>query len=247
MIEVKADLVWRPNKQIILFYLIENVLHMAEFFTVLSADLIDSRHARDRAALAERIEAVLAQLGGRDWWRAAPMTTRGIDEMSAVLARPERAYDAAFELNLAIWPARFRVALADGPLDINPHSRVAADMDGPAFHAAAAATGRARDEERAFAVALSGIDLSQRDLVEALAHLHDTLMQRWSRRALPALRLYHAGLTQEQVAERLAVTQQAVSAMLGRAHWQQMAQARAAIRVALADWLAARPASGAAA
>lgn len=220
---------------------------MPELFTVLSADLIDSRHAHDREALAARIEAVLTDLGQREWWRAPPMTTRGIDEMSAVLARPERAYDAAFELNLAIWPARFRVALADGALDINPHSPVAADVDGPAYHAAAAAIGRAREEERAFALALSRVEAPQRDLVEALAHLHDTLMQRWSRRALPALRLYHAGLTQEQVAERLAVTQQAVSAMLGRAHWQQMAQARAAIAAALSDWLVAKPAGGEAA
>jgi hypothetical protein len=95
---------------------------------VIAGDLIASRKAPQRTLLARRIERELAALAEEHsaLWIAPPVTTRGIDEISCVLRQPEPACDVAVRLNLALWPQRFRVALASGEIDVATDSGDAA-------------------------------------------------------------------------------------------------------------------------
>lgn len=202
----------------------------------LVADLVSSRTAPNRAVLAERIEATLAQLASAapGAWVAPPRTTRGLDEVSGVLASAGPAFDLALALNEAVWPATFRVAVADGEIDVRAHSGDAGAMDGPAFHRAADALARAESEGIDFALDLSRLAAADRDLVEATAALHASLRSTWKpsrHRAVVARRQYG---TQRAAAGALGVTPQTISAALQAAHYESLRRSELAIRGVLA-------------
>ncbi|MDF1799953.1 MAG: hypothetical protein P1V81_12315 [Planctomycetota bacterium] len=198
----------------------------------LVADLVSSRTAPDRAALAERIEATLTRLAGAapGTWLAPPQTTRGLDEVSGVLASAGPAFDLALALNEAVWPAVFRVAVADGELDVRAQSGDAGAMDGPAFHRAADALARAESEGLDFALDLAGLSLADRELVEATAALHASLRTTWkpSRHRAVVARRRHG--TQRAAAEALGITPQTISTALQAAHYEALCRSERAIR-----------------
>lgn len=205
----------------------------------LSADLYASREAPRRSALAERIEQVLTAVNDahRDEWIAPLESTRGIDEVSAVLRRRKHAFDIIAAVNLALWPQRFRFALADGPLDVTGPS--ASDMDGPAFHGAADALARARDEHLTLAVAFEGTTVAQQRMAESTAELHQTLVAGWTEQIATTIRFRRppgrAQRTQAEVAAMLGNTQQAVSDSLRRGHLRALIRAEDTLRAWLEE------------
>ncbi|MGK2940242.1 MAG: SatD family protein [Immundisolibacter sp.] len=207
-------------------------------FIVLVADLVASHRALRRPDLALRLETCLRQLASSADWRAPLMSTRGLDELSGVLRRPQMAFDLMHAVNLVVWPQRFRFALAAGTIDVGLASNVAGDMDGPAFHRAADALARVRRERLAAGFDLPGVNATQTRMAEALAGLHQTIMENWSPATAVAVAAYEqpsgqAGAqtgTQAQTAHRLGISQQAVSAALRRARVAELAVARDALR-----------------
>lgn len=204
---------------------------MPDTYYVLLADLAGSRKVEDRLALAEAIEAELAELAEMPLpWVAAMRTTKGIDEMSGVFATPETAFDVAVWLNIAIWPQRFRFAFGAGRIDIGLETGDAAAMDGPVFHQTADALRRAKKDDHVFALSLPEEPAEPRDLVQATADLHDAIMRRWTPGNARAVRAYRKTGNQAQAAGLLHITQQAVSDALARADARKLTRAEEAIR-----------------
>ncbi|MHC5024383.1 MAG: SatD family protein [Planctomycetota bacterium] len=205
-------------------------------YFVLLGDLVGSRRVRDRHALGARIDAALAEIAGA-WpdagWVAGPVLTRGIDELAAVLTRPRRAFDAAVQLNLAIWPDRFRFALASGAIDIGLEAGIVAAMDGTAFHRAADALARARRDRLPLTLALPDCPEPGPGIVEAAAGLHQAAMVRWTSREAATVSACRAAGSQASAAASLGVSQQAVSDALRRAAAADLAGAEDSIR----QWL----------
>lgn len=143
-------------------------------------------------------------------------------------------------LNEDVWPLRFRVAIGYGLVDVSERSTNAGDMDGPAFHAAADALLRAKDQGLPFALSISGWSVADCGLAEELARLHVTLMEDWTDARVKIVAAYRELGRQADVARRLGVTQQAVSAALGKAHFHELVAAEDALR----RWLATRVAEG---
>ncbi|HYC77902.1 MAG TPA: helix-turn-helix domain-containing protein [Planctomycetota bacterium] len=203
---------------------------------VLVADLAASRVATGRAGLSRTIEATLRR-AARDAnaWSAPPVTVKGLDEISAIVRRPGRVFDFAVALNLAVWPRRFRFALAAGEVDVAPSGRDAGAADGEAFHRAADALERAKAADAPFVVAAPGLAGDRATLIEALARLHGVLLADVPAGATPVLRALRAApdATQARLARDLGMTQQAVSAALGRARASDLDLAEAALRAAL--------------
>ena len=199
-------------------------------FFVLVADLVASRRAPRRAELAARLERCLTALREHPDWQAPLMSTRGLDELSGVLRCPDAAFDIVHTVSLAVWPQRFRFSLAAGPLDLARDSRVAADMDGPAFHRAANALARVRDTGQAVGFDLPASDPAVVRLAETAANLHQLTVAHWSPAAAAAAAAYETSGTQAEAAQRLGVTQQAVSAALHRAQQAELAAARTTLR-----------------
>lgn len=201
---------------------------------VLIADLVASRRAPGRRSLGKRLEEVLAACAREFAWQAPLMSTRGLDELSGVLAAPRSAFDVCARLNEALWPQRFRFALARGAIDVAPDSAVAADMDGPAFHSAADALARARTADLPLALALPGSDPAVCALVEALGLLHGALAAQWTPGSARAMLALRQASTQRVAAQALGITQQAISRALRRARQRELDEARTAVR----GWLA---------
>lgn len=225
------------------------VVKRTDLHLVLLADLVASRGARDRARLSGlihgAIEAANAALGDA---LAVPMTlTKGIDELSAVVSDAGRAFDACVELNLALrrlgldgqagQPAkRFRFAVAWGEIDVWPRgTRDAGELDGSAFHEAAAALARAKRRDLPFAIAVpdaSGAAIERATaIVEVTAAMHQAILDGWTKTetvtALAARTFTE--FTQADLASELGVSQQAVSATLRRAKEATLRSAEQAI------------------
>lgn len=231
------------NNQIRLFLLTTNVksciLPSVVGAYAFVADLVGSRRAPERPALAQRVERAILRISQElsQEWRAPLTTTRGLDEVSGLLRRPDRSFDAARMLNEEVWPLRFRVAVSYGVVDIRESSANAGDMDGPAFHAAADALLRAKEHGLVFALSIPGDKAAGCELAEELARLHATLMEGWTSARARLVASYRRHGRQADVAKELGVTQQAVSSALRKAHLHELVAAEDALR----RWLSEGP------
>ena len=200
-----------------------------------------SRRDHQRPALAQKIEHALRSANERFAadWIASLETTRGLDKDSSVLRTPTHAFDVVMAVNLHVWPARFRFALARGSVDVGSRGDPASDFDGPAFHRAADSLDRARTERKPLAIDIRGGDKSIVHLAEATAQLHHAIVADWTPRACEVVRLarksteHSQGLTQQDIAAKLGITQPAVSKMLTQAHHAELLASEAQLRDAL--------------
>lgn len=202
----------------------------------LSLDLVKSRRVKDRAAFVLRLKKALAQAGQRfaGEWLKPPVISRGIDEVSAALKRPDHAFDFLVDLNLALWPQRFRLGVGVGIIDIGL-SGDAADLDGTAFHNAAEAVRRAARDGIPFAIESPLIPAPQARIAETLALFHGNTIADWKPRMHDAAAAYRATGTQHDTARKLNVSQQSVSRTLARAHHENLLAAENSLRLWLAS------------
>lgn len=213
---------------------------------ILSADLVASRRAPDRLALARLLHSALRKLERRfeTEWRAPLRLTRGIDELSGVLTRLQPVFDVVVDLNQAVWPQHFRFAVAVGEIDVGRGQRDASAMDGAGFHLASDAMARARAEELPLALALPGVPEATCRMAENLARLHSAIQRGWTPSQSAAVSAYRATGSQRGAARRLRITQQAVSAALRAAQFREMGRAEDALRAWLGSISLASASSG---
>ncbi|HEY3757354.1 MAG TPA: SatD family protein [Opitutaceae bacterium] len=206
----------------------------------LIADMVGSRRAGDHRQVHRQVERALEDINrhfAQSLWAPVGLT-KGVDELSAALITGAPAYDLACRLNLLIHPLRFRFAVGWGEVFSLKSNGGPGALDGSAYHAAAAALERARQER--IPLALSGYhgDVAPRArAVEALAALHTTLRDEWSpvEAAIAQAMQAHPDATQSELARRTRRTQQAVSRATVRGNFKVLARAEASIREMLAD------------
>lgn len=203
----------------------------------LIADLVDSRHVSDRPGLARKLQAALLALKAAfaDEWLVPITNAKGIDELSAALVRPDRAFDIAVAMNELIWPERFRWSLGAGTIDIGLETGDAGELDGTAFHAAADGLRRAKSEKIPFAVAVPQLRRGSSALIEAAALAHAGLMSDWSPRQRQFVRAARVHPTQLEVAAQFRVSAQTVSQSLMRAGFETMRRIEQAVHWRLSE------------
>jgi len=216
-------------------------------------DIVGSRRAPERPALGRRVDRMLKAAVTADIraaWQAEPIRTKGIEEISACAKRPDAVWPLIEAALFELWPARMRLAIAVGEIDVGWRSQHAAKMDGPAFHRAAEAMRRAKHEELWIALELDDAAHDEhhphshdqcRDIAERLLALIAVLSADWTPRMHSATRLARQGLRQDDIASRLDVTQQAVSGLLTRANAAQVFSALDAARHWLQSCSLTRP------
>lgn len=192
---------------------------------VITADQIDSRHGDD---LVDETIAHLGELGGDAL--VLPVERTAGDELQALTGAPGTAIDLLLALaRTGSWSVGLGVGAVEEPL---PDSIRAAS--GPAFFAARDAVEAAKRAPDHVAVLVEpGAHRTTADIEPLLAL---ALRDRARRDAddWEVVELLAAGLTQREIADRLGVTQQAVSKRVRR---QSLAADRA-VRDALARLLA---------
>ncbi len=201
---------------------------MKRQYTVIVADLVESREIKDRQRAKKRLEKVIRGVRGiseSDGWefKAPPVLTRGLDELSAVLLSPTGSYRICRFMNFRIYPLKFRFSVVTGMLDVGLESGDAAQMDGPAFHRAARGLQMLREAKETYYFQLSHSP-EQDEWICRVANLAQTLIDRWSARQHEAAVLAHDGHAQKRIAAKLGISQQAVSERLRSADWDQVSK-----------------------
>ncbi|WP_345151829.1 helix-turn-helix domain-containing protein [Arthrobacter ginkgonis] len=170
---------------------------------------IDQRASRRRADLVDQL---LHRLN-TDYPLVRPFERTAGDELQGVL--DDGAAAVALALDVAATRA-WSIGLGIGPvrLPLPPQTRAGA---GPAFENARTAVERAKHSPASLAVVGPAPEGSR---LEAELQLVAELEVRRSPAAAEAGRLIEQGLSQREAAERLGITQQAVSGRLAAGLWQ---------------------------
>jgi len=200
---------------------------------------VGSRRVVDRGDHAEQLARALAEPARDLAVLVGLQVLKGIDEVGAVVTRPGTGVMLGLSLNRAVWPNRFRYALAAGPIDIGFPGKDLSLMDGAAFHRAAAALDRARAEGLPLALHDSVGDGpaggAVRGLAESALALHGSVMSSWkpatARAALTWWAMRERRLvdgdaahpTQANVAKRLGLDQSTISRQLASADAMRLA------------------------
>lgn len=203
--------------------------------TVIIGDLVHSRKLSNRRYLPRRIRAATRKVS-QDFKReiVAPlMLTKGIDELSGVLRRSDHSYRICSRLNDIMKPVEFRFVIVRGTLDVAISKRDAREMDGEAFHRAAALMRRAKRARQFYRFALGPQFDELNEWISEMANLVHVIKRTWTHRQEKLVDLYRDLGTQKEVAGRLNITQQAVSDALAQAQWREVSRAEALIQKAL--------------
>lgn len=159
---------------------------------------------------------------------------KGVDEVAGVLADPRNCYRLFRDVVSALRPGGMRFSVVYDEIDVGVPGDDVAVMDGPAFHRADDAL---RDLARTGLYAsFEGRRGALDGLVSAGTNLLLMAREDWTDHQRAVVAAYEDADTQAEVAERLDVSQQTVSATLRRADWPRLSRLEAQLNEGLADY-----------
>lgn len=202
---------------------------------IVLGDVVASAAAPARARLEQRLAVACRaanRAAGEDLF-AAFKPLKGIDEVGGALLSPRAACDVVCAFLDAVQPYRARFVLARGGVDVGCSTRDTARLDGPVFAKAADLMTGLKQSKLPFASALNGPGLDAG--VSGLFNVLLTMRWSWTERQRAAVAAYRAAGSQEAAAERLGISQQAVSKALGSVDWRVYSQAEKALRETLSS------------
>jgi hypothetical protein len=182
------------------------------------------QHASTR--VGDRVESLLRTLAPwTERWAdaiALPIERTVGDEIQIVLTTPEAALDLGLTLaREGNWSVGIGVGPADGPLGAS--ARVSS---GPAFVAARVAVERAKLKSEPVPIVIAGVHDDAAEAATAVVQLLAAVVRRRSRAGWEVADLLTEGVTQRDVAARLAISQQAVSQRVASAMIDEERRAR---------------------
>ena len=202
-----------------------------KLFTVLSGDMVRSRQLSQRNDFYREFNLVLKSINdefNNEFY--APLTvTKGIDEISAVLNRPDKSYLIGRTLNNKIYPQFFRFAIVTDVLDVALNTHDARQMDGKAFHIASDLLLSNKNKQQPYYFQVKATANELNSLLEELANLIHLIRMNWTLKEHRTIQLYSDIKNQAKVANQLRITQQAVSDSLKKSHYKDLLKAEQAI------------------
>ncbi|MEV7647702.1 sigma factor-like helix-turn-helix DNA-binding protein [Arthrobacter sp. NPDC089319] len=185
---------------------------------------VDQRRSRSREDLVREALDVLNTDPARPLLRGFERTAG--DEMQAVAADASVAMEIALDLAASNnWSVGIGIGRVDEPL---PESTRAGS--GEAFERAREAVTAAKTSPGNIAVAGARAEAGH---AEAVLQLLVSVARKRSREAREAGELSDQGLTQQQIADRLGITQQAVSSRLHSGLWHECRRGQSAAQALL--------------
>lgn len=208
-------------------------------YLALIGDIRGSRELEDRAAVQQRLEAVLTDLNDRlGPVLAADLIITTGDEFQGLFLAPEALIETVIEVSDRLHPLTVAFGIGAGPLE-TPLKPQAVGMDGPCFHTARHALEvLAKDRDRW--AAIDGFGASIERPANTILSLMGAIRQGWTPRQAEIIRTVRSAETQKAAAEVLDVSPSVVSESLSTARFRQVEEAE---RV-LAEMLAPIPEAG---
>jgi len=150
-----------------------------------------------------------------------PVLRRERGEIFGLLRRPDTSYRVCTMFNEELYPGSIRFAIVRDALDLPGENRPESVLIGHAGEKARQLLGRARSAGWCYVFDL-GEEVAFNTVLTEMASLVHTFRNMWSDHQNKVIRLYRELGRQKHVAERLGITQQAVSDILKRAHWKEI-------------------------
>ncbi len=197
---------------------------------------MDSREVESREELRVAIQSACREINQLFVEQvAAPFRIlKGVDEVGGALAGPRALYDVVDRFQSRLSPVEIRVAAAYDVVDVGWSTMDIAQMDGPPFHSCARLIEEMRKTDSRFEV-LSG-DLDFDRAAGAQIQALWLLKRSWTPRQRETYELAQREPTQAVIADRLGITQQAVSHSLKAVRATQVSR----IEAATCAWLASQ-------
>ncbi|RMH65556.1 MAG: hypothetical protein D6677_02215 [Calditrichaeota bacterium] len=187
---------------------------MKRLYLVIIGDMVHSRKQTERSGIQNKFHTALGYtaLKFADAVVSPPTLTIG-DEFQAVLPPDGPLFDmlACFEFSMNYLPFRYGIGL--GEISTRLNREAAIGMDGPAFYNARDALETAR--HNGFLYHFKGPTTPRTETVNLLLHWMSLERASWKLLKKKAYYLHGRALRQKDIAERLGITQPAVSKMIG--------------------------------
>jgi len=194
---------------------------MKQKLFVMLGDVVSSSLISNRSAFQRRLISACSSINsrfGRGFF-AEFRIIKGTDEVGGVLTDIADIYDIIFSFLDETDPEFIRFALVYDEIDTGLEQRDVSRMDGPAFHRATALIDSLKTTGLLFAMET---DNPPADL--ALSGQIAMLLQArhgWKKRYAGVVKEYRLRRNQQEVAERVGMTQQGVSRILHAVSWKQ--------------------------
>jgi hypothetical protein len=153
-----------------------------------------------------------------------PVLRRERGEIFGLLKRLDTSYRVCTIINEELYPGSVRFAIVRDALDLPGENRPESVLIGHAGEKARQLLGKARSAGWCYVFDL-GEEEEYNTVLTEMASLVHTFRNMWSDHQNKVIRLYKELGRQKAVAERLEITQQAVSDILKRAHWKEIKRA----------------------
>lgn len=195
---------------------------MKQKFYVILGDVIQSRQIDDREHFQKTLEDACKKINNMyaESIYADFKILKGIDEIGGVLSSVSNIYKIITGILEDIYPNTIRFALVFDYIDTSLETRNVTKMDGAAFH-------KASEMIRELKMSKLMFDMSVEDEMLDIAitgqiNLIFLLKKNWSATQHNIVREYEKIKKQSEVAEKLGITQQAVSKNLRQSMWKEI-------------------------
>ncbi|PSP78190.1 hypothetical protein BRC81_09150 [Halobacteriales archaeon QS_1_68_20] len=212
---------------------------MAEYYVVLG-DVVHSREIEDREAFQDRLAETCARFSASEREDVYGDFTilKGVDEFGGVLQSLANLYEVVTAFQDALRPHGVRIVVASGSIDVGLTTFDVEKMDGEAFHRASERLEEIEDGPLSFDLLVDDAATGR-----AIADEINLLLRRreeWTDRQREVIDVRQGVDTQSAAAERLGVTQQAVSNVLSGADWPLVETVEERLRKTLREYAAFR-------
>lgn len=164
----------------------------------------------------------------RDVFYVPPVLRRERGEILGLLRQPDTSYRVCATFNEELFPSWIRFSIVRDTLEVPAEDEETPARVGRAGHRARRMLHAARSAGWCYSFDL-GEDVPFNEVLTEMASLVHSFRHLWSEHQNNVIRLYRELGRQKRVAERLGITQQAVSDILKRAHWREIKRAETLI------------------
>lgn len=194
---------------------------MADTYCVLLGDVVTSRKIRNR----EEFQSILynacvkaSDKYGGDFL-ADIKILKGTDEVGAVLYSWKHVFRIINIILEEVYPHQIRFSLVKGVVDVGVDSGDVAKMDGPAFHSAVQEINKLKQNGLMFSICTENKAMDRS--ISTQVCLLFLLRQYWNKRQYEIFCEYNKNISQKTIAEKMNISQQAVSKSLQQTTWKQ--------------------------
>ena len=189
---------------------------------VIMGDLFSSRHIKDSEVLQKKLEKSLKKINSNyanDIY-AKFKILKGVDEIGGALLNIQHVYEIINSLLDEISPDLMRFVLVLDNIEDPSETKDVVKMSGTAFHKASDIMKKLKKSDLIVDISLHNRSLDK--ILTDIINLIISIKKDWSATKRQIFKEYKKTGNQYKVAEKLGITQQAVSKNLDYINWREM-------------------------